>query len=85
MTFTKVVGSILLIAIGVLLMRYTVQVTNFTGKFGWAERYLAGGFGAGTYTFFRLLGLTFCVLAILWLFGVIDFTPAFTPETSVYQ
>ena len=53
-------------------MRYTVEVTSFTGKVGWAEQYLGGGLLAGTYTFWRLVGLVFIILAVLWIFGLLD-------------
>lgn len=59
-------------ALGILIMKYTVQVTNVTGKFDWAEKYLSGGLGAGTYTWWRLFGLCICILSVLWLFGRLE-------------
>ncbi len=56
-------------ALGVLVMKYTVQVTNMTGKIDFAEKYLGTGIGAGTYTFWRLFGLGLCILSVLWLFN----------------
>ena len=52
-------------------MRYTVAVANFTGQIDFAEKYLGSGIGAGTYSFYRLLGLVFCILAVLWLFNML--------------
>jgi hypothetical protein len=62
----------IIIVLGLLLMKYTVQVTNFTGKIDWAEKYLGSGFFSGTYTLWRLVGLIFISLAALWLFGMLD-------------
>lgn len=55
--------------LGFLLMKYTVAVTNNTGKIDLAEKYLGTGIGAGTYTFWRLVGLGICVMSVLWLFN----------------
>lgn len=60
----------LIIALGILMMRYTVQITEFTGKIDFAEEYLGKGTAAGTYTWWRLVGLFFVILASLWLFGL---------------
>ncbi|MEK7652197.1 MAG: hypothetical protein AAB351_03310 [Patescibacteria group bacterium] len=65
------VFAILVIILGVLMMKYTVQITNFTGKLDFAEKYLGAGTAAGTYTWWRLCGLAFICLAVAWLFGFI--------------
>jgi len=52
-------------------MKYTVQITNVTGEIDFAQKYLGAGIGAGTYTFWRLLGLLFCILAVLWFFNLL--------------
>jgi hypothetical protein len=62
--------SPLVFILGVLCMKYTVQITNTTGKIDLAERYLGGGL-AGTYTWWRLFGLGLCILSVLWLFGML--------------
>ena len=67
---------------GVLIMRYTVAITNMTGKIDLAEKYLGTGIGAGTYTFCRLFGLTLCVLSVLWLFNVLPTGPATPPPDT---
>ena len=56
-------------ALGFLLMKYTVAVTNNTGKIDLAEKIFGTGIGAGTYTFWRLVGLGICIVSVLWLFG----------------
>src|SRR3989338_7309665 len=65
-----VLGTIWII-IGVLVMKYTYILTQFTGRFDWAERYFSGGFG-GTYFFYRLFGLTIIIFAGLYMFGILD-------------
>ena len=62
----------LIIVLGLLMIRYTVEITNFTGQIDWAEKYLGGGLLAGTYTLWRLVGLVFMILAALWIFGLLD-------------
>ncbi len=66
-----ILGPILMV-IGVLLMRYTVEVSNFTGQIDWADKLFSAGFGAGTYTFWRLCGLLTVIVAALWTFGMLD-------------
>ncbi|MDE2311924.1 MAG: hypothetical protein KGJ93_02425 [Patescibacteria group bacterium] len=64
-------------------MRYSVQITDqYSGKIDLAEKYLGIGIGAGTYTFWKLFGLTLCVLSILWLFNVLPTGPATPPSTT---
>jgi hypothetical protein len=67
--------------LGLLCMKYTVQITNNTGKIDFAEKFFGSGMGAGTYTWWRLFGLGLCILSVLWLFnllphGVASPTPA---------
>ena len=62
----------LVILLGLAMMKYTVEITNFTGKIPWAEKYLGGGLLAGTYTLWRLTGLVFMSIAVLWIFGMLD-------------
>ena len=69
----------LLFILGILIMKYTVAITNQTGQIDYAEKYLGGGFGAGTYTFWRLFGLGLCILSLLWLFNKLPSGPASSP------
>lgn len=66
----------IIFVLGVLIMRYTVPITNFTGKIDFAEKYLGTGIGAGTYTWWRLFGLLLCILSVLWLFNMLPIFPA---------
>ena len=64
--------SHLVLIAGFLCMKYSVQITDqFSGKIDLAEKYLGGGIGAGTYTFWKIFGLGVCVLGVLWLFGML--------------
>jgi hypothetical protein len=60
----------ILVALGILIMRYTVQITNFTGEIDFAERIFSGGIGAGTYTWWRLVGLAIAIIGGMWFFGI---------------
>ena len=61
----------IVIVLGILMMKYTVQVTNFTGQIGFAEKYLKGGL-AGTYTWWRLVGLALIIISFLWMVGFLS-------------
>lgn len=66
----------LLLVAGVLCIKYSVYITDeFTGPIDFAEKYLGTGVGAGTYTWWKLFGLAICIVAVLWLFGKLNFTP----------
>ena len=76
--------SPLLLAAGVLIMKYSVVITDqFSGKIDFAEKYLGTGIGAGTYTWWKLFGLAMCVLSVLWLFGKLPSGPATTPPEPI--
>ena len=62
----------LLFIAGVLMMKYTVRLTQITGTVDFAEKYLKGGQLAGTYTWWRIVGFVFCVLSVLWIFGILN-------------
>ena len=42
----RYIFGIIFIIIGVLMMRYTVEITEFTGKVDFAEKYLRGEYGS---------------------------------------
>ena len=58
--------------VGFLLIKYSVQLTTWFGKVEWAERNLRGGL-AGTYTLYRLVGLGFIILSMLYMFNAFGF------------
>jgi len=62
----------LVLVMGILIMKYSVVITDqFSGKIDFAEKYLGTGVGAGTYTWWKLVGLGLCVLSIFWLFNML--------------
>lgn len=63
--------SPLVFIVGLLCMKYSVQVTNMTGKIDFAEKYFGTGIGAGTYTWWKLFGLGLCIISVLWLFNML--------------
>lgn len=65
----------LLIILGVLFMKYTVWITNQVGKVGFADQWLPAPF-AGTYSWWRLVGLLMIVGSLLWMGGFLDFGTA---------
>ncbi len=67
----------LIIVLGVLMMKYSFWITQQTGKIDFAERYLAAPL-AGTYTWWKIVGLIFIILALAWMGGFLDFGSATT-------
>ena len=61
----------LLIALGILLMKYSFWITQQTGKIDFAERYLQSPL-AGTYTWWKIVGILFILLALGWMGGFIN-------------
>ncbi len=51
-------------------MRYTFEITNFTGQIDFAEKWFRGGIGAGTYTWWRVVGLIIALFGGMWLLGI---------------
>lgn len=65
----------LLIVIGVLMMKYTVWITNQVGRVDMADRYLPW-FMSGTYSWWRIVGFLMIVVSLLWMGGFLDFGTA---------
>jgi len=74
MVIVRIIVGLIVMAACVALMKYSVQVTNFTGKIDLAEKYLGNPF-AGTYTFYRLFAVFIMILMVLWMFGKLTFLP----------
>jgi hypothetical protein len=74
---------------GVLLMKYSVAITDqFSGKIDLAEKYLGTGIGAGTYTWWKLFGLAICILSVLWLFNMLpggNSAPSIAPTSTIIR
>lgn len=74
MIVLRIIGGLVLIAIGFLLIKYSVKVTDNTGMIEFAEKYLKPPL-AGTYTWWKLVGIAVMFLGVLWIFGFVDFFP----------
>ena len=75
----RLILSPMVFALGILCMKYSVFITDqISGKIDMAEKIFGTGIGAGTYTWWKIFGLLLCVLAVLWLFGLL---PSGTPST----
>ena len=68
----RIFGGIIGVMIGFLLIRYSITITEMFGRVGWAEQNLRGGL-AGTYSLYRLVGLLFIILSLLYIFGGLGF------------
>ena len=69
----------LIIVLSVLMIKYSFWITQQTGKIDFAERYLASPL-AGTYTWWKLVGIIFIILALAWMGGFLDFGAATTTQ-----
>ncbi len=61
----------LVIALGVIVMKYSFWITQQTGKIDFAEKYLPSPL-AGTYTWWKIVGIIFIVLGLAWIGGFLD-------------
>lgn len=59
--------SLVMLAVGVLFIWKTDGVVGTFGRVGWAEQHLGG---AGTYTFYKILGTLLIILAMLTVTGI---------------
>jgi hypothetical protein len=82
-TFGHLVTGLLLIVAGVLIVKYTFQLANMTGRLDWVESKLGSG---STYFVYKLLGLAVIVVGFLYATGlaVPFFTWLFGPLRSVF-
>jgi len=76
-----ILGGIVGVIIGILLIKYSVKLTESFGHVQWAEEHLRGGL-AGTYSLYRLVGLAFIILSMLYIFGGIGFV--LSPFASLF-
>ena len=67
-----IISGVIGIVIGFLLIRYSIALTDMFGRMAWAEQYLRSGL-AGTYTMYRLIGLVFIILSLLYMFNALGF------------
>lgn len=60
---------IILIALGILILRYRYHIHSFTGEWSWATEYLGGN---GTVVAISLIGALLIALGTAYPFGVLD-------------
>ncbi|MSU76317.1 hypothetical protein EXS54_02515 [Patescibacteria group bacterium] len=65
----KILVFLILLGFGILFIAKTDGVVGMTGRIGWAERHLGG---AGTYTFYKLLGLACLIIGFMLITGIFD-------------
>lgn len=68
----NIFGGIIGVITGVLIIKYSIQITNGLGRIEWAEQHLAGGL-AGTISLYRIMGVVVIILSFLYMFGSIGF------------
>ncbi len=61
-------GGIIGVIVGFLLIKYSVTLTDTFGRVEWAERNMHAGM-SGTYSLYRLVGLAFIILSLIYMFG----------------
>ena len=64
----KFIWGLVGVAVGFLVVKYSFQITNMFGRIDWAEQHLSG-----TYTFYKIVGVIFIILSMLYMFGGINF------------
>jgi uncharacterized membrane protein len=69
------------VIVGFLLIRYSVAITDMFGRVDWAENHLRGGL-AGTYSLYRIVGVVFIVLSVLYMFNILGFL--ISPLSTVF-
>lgn len=69
------------IAVAFALVKYRRQIINFTGTWGWAERYLGGG---GTAIALVLFALVIFLLAVTKLIGKWDTLFSGGPMSKIF-
>ncbi len=74
MIVLRILGGLVVMAIGFLLIKYSVKVADNTGRIEFAEKWFKAPL-AGTYTWWKIVGLGVMILGVLWIFNLVDFFP----------
>jgi hypothetical protein len=61
-SFTNLIIGLAMIAVGILMVKYTFWLANTTGPMQWLERYTGGG---STYGIYKLFGVILAILGLL--------------------
>jgi hypothetical protein len=65
----RILYSLIGIAVGILVLKYSVQIYNFFGQDMDMERVFSGGLG-GTHTFIKLFGLAIVIFSLFYMFKI---------------
>lgn len=77
----RIFSGLIGVVAGILLIRYSIAITDFFGRVAWAEDHLRGGL-AGTYSLYRIVGVVFIILSLLYMFNILGFL--LSPLSSVF-
>ena len=77
----QILGGLIGAVCGFLLIKYSIPLTEMFGRIDWAENHMRGGLG-GTYSLYRIVGLIFIILSLLYMFGGLGFI--LSPLGSVF-
>ena len=69
MIFQHILLGIVLLALGVVSLKYNYQLVGYTGNVSWVEKYLGGG---STYAFFKIVSVLLCIGGFLYMTGLWD-------------
>ncbi len=68
--FTRIIVSIILVAVAILILKYTELIVRNVGKSDLAEKYLGMG---GTYNMWKLIAVAIIIVAVLYVTKTISF------------
>lgn len=69
MTFSRLLIGLIGIPLGIIIIRYRVNIKNWTGDIGWAEKYLGVG---GTWTVIVAFGILVSFGSLMWMMGTLQ-------------
>lgn len=67
---TRIIVSIILVAVAILILKYTEPIVRNIGKNDLAEKYLGMG---GTYNMWKLIAVAMIIIAVLYVTKTINF------------
>jgi len=70
MVLTRILVFIILLAVAILIIKYTEPIVRTVGKSDLAEKYLGMG---GTYNMWKIIAVILIIVGVLYLTGTISF------------
>lgn len=68
----RILTTIFMVALSILILKFTEPIVNMVGRSDLAERYLGQG---GTYTMWKILGVIIAIASFFVLTGQLRFGP----------